>query len=268
MASFNYQEYQNLTKDNQESKQQTTNSNYIGYFNLKTDGEEAIVRFMYDSSAEFNIFTYHHLQVNDKRRKIDCLRNPHDPVDLCPLCASGNKAQRRFFIKLLQYIRQEDGSIKAVPKIWERSDVYATTLNNLFTEYGNISDCVFKVKRNGASGDVNTSYDIMFANPVVYKSEMYVKDTEAFKDFDFFKYIINQKSAEDMMSLVKPKATETQPAQPTQQPSQPTLTQTTSQTTYNQPNYTQPSYNPQPQQYDYNSNQPSDDMRPKRIYNY
>ena len=217
------------------------------------NGEEAVVRFMYDSSSEFNIFTYHHMQIGDKRRKIDCLRNPHDPVELCPLCASGNKAQRRFFIKLLQYVRQEDGTIKAVPKIWERSDVYATTLNNLFNEYGNISDCVFKVKRNGASGDVNTSYDIMFANPVVYKPDMYIKDTEAFKDFDFFKYMINQKSADEMATLIKPKD-QPQPQEQPQTPPSVTPTQST--------------YKPQPE-YNYSTqSQPTEDTRPKRIYNY
>ena len=233
MASFNYNEYQKDT-----NKTQNKPKSNFSYFSLKKNGEEAIVRFMYNSPEDFKLFTVHSVQVNGKWRKIDCLNTPYAPTNPCPLCAQGNKAQRKFFIKLLQYVRDpETNEIKALPKIWERSDKYADTLSNLFNEYGTISDSVFKIKRNGDNGDVNTSYDIMYASPAIYKAELYVKDEDAFKDFDYTKGLIISKPVEELNNLLSSndKQNDTQP-----------LPQNQPQTT----NYTQSNldFNNQPQQ--------------------
>ncbi len=241
MASFNYQDYQN---DRNKTKQTTNNNNYhFSYFNLKKNGEEAIVRFMYDSPNEFNLYTIHTMQIDGKQRKVDCLHTPYDPISSCPICETGSKAQRKIFIKLLQYIKQEDGTIKTVPKIWERSDRYVDTLSNLFNEYGNLSDQVFKIRRNGEAGDTKTSYDIMYANPAIYKPELYVKDTTLFENFDFIKNgIITSKTYEELQDIVnvsQPQPTptstpQTPQYQPSQQPIQP------QQPTHNEYNTTMP----------------------------
>lgn len=210
MASFNYQEFQNQSKPNNQKQQ----GNYVSYFDLKQDGEEAIVRFMYNSPEEFNIFTVHPIQVDGKWRKVDCLNTPHES-DKCPLCMAGNKAQKRFFIKLLHYVKDENGNVKAIPKIWERSTAYVSQLKNLMDEYGPLSDNLFKIKRNGAKGSVDTTYVIMYSSPAAYKPDVYIKDTKPFENFTFNKGFILNKTADEMVNLLNP---ETKQSQPVQQP--------------------------------------------------
>lgn len=201
---FDYQEYQKQQKENQQKQQPNNFNNAFGvdYFDLTNDGDEAIVRFVYSSPSEFELANSHRLQIKGKWRKINCL-NDNYSVDRCPLCTAGNKPEKRFFIKLIQYIRKEDGTIGIQPKIWERSCKYADTLNNLFNEYGNISDCIFKIKRTGAKGDMRTKYDIMYASPAVYKPELYLKDFSSFNNFKLSDYMILSKTAEEMEELLK-----------------------------------------------------------------
>jgi hypothetical protein len=225
---FNYQEYQNQQKENHQKPNNFNNSFNVSYFDLPNDGDEAIVRFVYSSTSEFDLANSHRLQIKGKWRKINCLNDSYS-VDKCPLCSSGNKAEKKFFIKLIQYVRKEDGSIGIQPKIWERSCKYADTLNNLFNEYGNISDCIFKIKRTGAKGDMRTKYDIMYASPAVYKPELYLKDFSGFDNFKISDYIVLSKTAEEMEELLNPV-----PVEETQQ------------TVNNYQNTTQPQYNPTP----------------------
>lgn len=217
---FNYQEYQNQQKSNQQKSNYNNNSG-VGYFSLPNDGDEAIVRFVYSSTLEFDLANIHRLQIKGKWRKVNCLNDAYS-VDKCPLCTSGNKAEKVFFVKLIQYSRKEDGSIEIQPKIWERSCKYADTLNNLFTEYGNISDCIFKIKRTGAKGDMHTKYDIMYASPAIYKPEIYVKDFSSFDNFKISDYMVLSKTSEEMEELLNP--VEEKPTQ-NNQPSQPTYNQ-------------------------------------------
>ena len=70
----------------------TQYSNSVEFFTLANDGDEAIVRFMYDDVSQFNIMTVHSIQVGGKWRKVNCIREPQESTDICPLCASGNNS--------------------------------------------------------------------------------------------------------------------------------------------------------------------------------
>lgn len=175
-----------------------SNSSGIGFFSLADDGDEAIVRILHDSTDSFDIVTVHDIQVGDKRKKIDCLRTLRDPLDKCPFCNAGMKTSQRFYIHLLEYQKDESGNIVVLPRIWERSIQYATTIKNLMDEYGPLSDCVFKIRRNGAKGDLHTTYSIMFGNPNVYKEEFYPKDASAFDEYSVVGNIVASKNADEM----------------------------------------------------------------------
>ena len=213
MGLYSYQDYQKQTNN---TNNQNKSNNYIGYFNLKGNGCEALVKFMYDSPAEFQVADIHPLQINGKWRKISCLNGPHTQ-DQCPLCMAGDKAQKKFFIKLIHYTKDENGNVVATPKIWERSTAYIQKLRNYFDEYGPLSENVFKIRRNGEDGSTETKYDIMYANPMVYKPEIYVK-TNAFDNYDLVKNgVITNKTASEMTAILDP-STAPAPAQaaPTQ----------------------------------------------------
>lgn len=197
-----------------------TNSspNYsVGFFSLKNDGDEAIVRIMHDNTDSFDIVSTHAIQVGGKYRRVNCCRTPYEPVDTCPLCASGNPSQQRFYVHLIQYVRNENGQIVAEPKVWERSLSYATTIKNLIVEYGPLSDILFKIKRNGAAGSMDTTYSIMYASPNMYPEQSYPKVPNAFEGYTAIGTAVLDKSREDLAVYVAEgafPAPQTAPPQP------------------------------------------------------
>ena len=132
----------------------------VGFLTLKNDGDEAIVRFMHDSTESFDILTVHPMRVDGKFGKYSCIRDARDPLDKCPLCKNGTKLENRIYIHLIHYVKDENGNIVAVPKVWERSLAYAKELAGLINEYGPLSDCIFKIKRNGAVKSMDTTYQV------------------------------------------------------------------------------------------------------------
>lgn len=103
MAQISYADYEQAVN----SPSNKTEGNRVGYFNLKNDQDEAIVRFAYSSSQEFDLVGVHTIKVGNAYRKINCLRTPHDPLEVCPLCASGAKTASKFFVKLIEYVKDE-----------------------------------------------------------------------------------------------------------------------------------------------------------------
>lgn len=180
-----------------------SNENGFGFFSLKNNGDEAIVRIMHDTVDSFDIVAVHSIEVNGKYRKINCLRNdPREPLENCPLCASGSKLENRFFIHLIQYDKLQDGSIVPSAKIWERSFSYAKRLASMIQEYGPLSDCLFKIKRNGEAKSMDTTYDIMFANPQVYRPELFPKVDNLFKNYTTIGSIVLDKNYDEITQFM------------------------------------------------------------------
>lgn len=183
--------------------QSTNNSNNVGFFTLKNDGDEAIVRIMHDSTADFDIITCHPVKVGDKFRKVNCIRDPRDPMDNCPLCANGAQIQQRFFIHMIQYEKDAQGQVTAKPVVWERAaGDYGVKLKTLIEEYGPLSDVVFKIRRNGKAGDMNTTYEILFGNPSIYRPDLYPKKPELFEGYSACGTIVIDRDYNDIAQFV------------------------------------------------------------------
>lgn len=189
------------------------------YFSLRNDGDEAIVRIMYDSTADFDLLTIHPTEIDGRKKSINCLRDAHDPMEKCPFCANNRALKKRIFVRLLEYTREPDGSIKVEPKIWERPATLANTLANLISEYGPLSDSIFKIKRSGVAGSTETTYNFMYGPPQIYKPEIYPKKTELFEGFKVLGRFALDKSAEDMNYFIQngvfPQKAPQQPQAPT-----------------------------------------------------
>lgn len=179
------------------------NGDGIGYFGLKNDGDEGIVRILHDSSDDFDIVVAHNVKIGDKYRKVNCLCDPCDHPSVCPLCASDNKPQYRFFVHMIQYVQDERGQIVAKPVVWERSaKQISAKLNSMIQEYGPLSQSIFKIRRNGAAGSKDTTYEIMYANPNIYKPELYPMLPDAFKNYNTLGYKVLDKNAEEMRAFL------------------------------------------------------------------
>lgn len=190
MGQISYEQATNIAA-------QENNGFSVGFFTLRNDGDEAIVRFMHDSTASFDLVASHTISIDGKYRKVNCLRDPRDPMEKCPFCNSGIKVENRFYIRLIQYT-VENGNIVPSAKIWERSLSYANKLATLINEYGPLSDCIFKIKRCGAAGSMDTTYEIMFASPQVYPPQAYPKAPQLFDDYKIIGGLVMDKSYEDM----------------------------------------------------------------------
>ena len=178
----------------------------VGYFNtLKDDGDEAVVRFAYHNVDEFDLITIHTIEMGGKWRKVSCLRNSaQDPIQNCPFCEAGERLATKFYVKLVEYTRDDNGNIVSQAKVWERPLSFAKMLKSYFDEYGDISEYVFKIKRHGAKGSMQTTYDIVLANPNVYKPELYSKDFSAFSTLDLSKHSYYIMSKEEMAEYLDP----------------------------------------------------------------
>ena len=202
MAKVNFN---NMQDDSAYSTSNNPGSD-VGFFTLRNDNDEAIVRFMCDSIDDFEILTVHDIQIAGKFRKVNCIRDFNDPIDKCPLCASGTKINQRFFIKMIQYDKTTDaaGNVVITPKamIWERSTQYAKTLKSYLDNYGPLSDIICKIIRHGKAGDMQTTYEIVpNLNKTIYRDEVYVKDVNIFGDFTAFGTIVMDRTYDEIMQF-------------------------------------------------------------------
>ena len=177
------------------------NGKYVGYFSLKNDKDEAIVRIMHDTPDDFDFVPVHPATIAGKFANVGCLRGPNDPLDMCPMCEAGNRFSLRMYIHLIQYTTDEQGQVVAQAKVWDRSSSYARTLVNFMNEYGPLSDMLFKIKRNGKAGSTDTTYDIMPASTKIYTEDRYVKDTSLFEDYTALGNAVKVKTFEEMMQV-------------------------------------------------------------------
>lgn len=195
MARFSTADY--------EYQRSSSTTNRVTFFGLKGDGDEAIVRFAYTSPDELEVFTVHNVKAGNAYRRVNCLRGPKESVDKCPLCKSGSNIQYKMLVKLIEYVTDESGVVTPTPRVWERPTSFIKVLRSIFEEYGDIGSCIFKIKRHGERGDVTTSYDVLFANPAIYKPEVFVRDFSGFDNYSPLGYTILDKSAEDMEAYLQ-----------------------------------------------------------------
>ena len=188
-----------------ERETNNTPNGSFDFFSLKNDGDEAIVRIMHDNTESFNIFAVHNnVFVDGKRRNLNCIRDPRDPLDKCPFCASGHNTVYKMYIYMSQYYQDPTtGAIASKPVVWERSLTYATKLKTLIDEYGPLSDSIFKIKRNGAAGSMETTYDILYCNPKVYNDQSYPKPNgDSFNSIKILGTMVLNKTADEMRAYL------------------------------------------------------------------
>ena len=169
MSNFTYAQYQDTIAKAQAGS--TANNVKVGFFKLKNDKDEALVRINVSAMEDLQFATVHQLGAAQKWMKISC----HNPVgsygDNCPLCsavAAGNtsigKASKKVYIQMLVSYKDPvtNQFSAAVPVIWERPAGFAREIANLLRDYGSLKERVFKVIRNGAAGSMQTTYSIAY----------------------------------------------------------------------------------------------------------
>ena len=211
MANFSYSDYQNVIAKAQNNT--ATNNVKVGFFKLKNDQDEALVRINVKSMEDLQFATVHQLGAAQKWMKVGCLNPVGSYSDNCPLCsavANGNtsigKAAKKVFVVFVQMmVSYKDNATgqfaAAIPVIWERPAGFAAEIASKLRDYGPLTDRVFKITRNGAAGDTKTTYPINYV-PVYDKPEAVPADFSAFANFNIAKHSFWEKSVEDINTFL------------------------------------------------------------------
>lgn len=121
---------------------------YRGLFILRNHGDFADVIFLYRNLDDVLIADTHYVKSADYSGYVHCCGRG------CPACAKGLRVQSKLFIPLYN---KTTGRIE----FWDRSIKFENQLNtDVFLRCDNPSNYTFRIIRNGAAGDINTTYQI------------------------------------------------------------------------------------------------------------
>lgn len=206
-GQFTYQDYFNSVQNAQNNASQGPK---VGFFKLKDDGDEALVRINLGTVEELQFAAVHTLNVAGKWMKVSCL-SPFG-TGSCPLCTSANggnsavsKAGKKVYVQMLAAYRDKaTGAFSApVPVIWERPAGFSKDLANKLRDYGNLREVLLKVTRNGVAGDMKTTYSLDYAVPTVFKPELVPADFSAFANFNIAKHSYWEKTPEEIVAFLQ-----------------------------------------------------------------
>lgn len=122
------------------------------FFSLKNHKDTAKVRFMYESVEDIDGYALHEVEVDGRKRYVNCLREYDDPIENCPLCAAKIRVIPKLFILLYDEDSQE-------VKIWDRGRTFFDRLEGLCNRYDPLVSTVFEIERNGKPNDPGTKYE-------------------------------------------------------------------------------------------------------------
>ena len=178
---------------------------------LKNDGDSVVVRFPYHSMNDIKFETTHTVTFPGDKfgKRVRC------EGDGCPLCKQGVKLDTRFFVKAIVYVTDPTtGNVNLVPAIWDRPAAFADIdLKNLIQEYDDLTEHLFKIKRNGSGLDTRYTISIIM-NKTVYNPSVYKADFSGLDAIDPVKILT--KTVEQYMKALNPSAEkeESAPVQP------------------------------------------------------
>lgn len=127
------------------------------FFTLKDDGDVARVRFMYNSMEDVIGYAVHEVEIDGKKRYVNCLRSYNEPKSKCPFCNANSFQRAKLYIPMYDIDEDE-------VKIWERGKNFFAKMSSICARYSNANTPLvahtFDVERRGKKGDTSTTYEI------------------------------------------------------------------------------------------------------------
>lgn len=127
-----------------------------GFFSLANDKDTARVRFMYNGIEDLQGYAVHEVEVDGRKRYVNCLREYNEPIDNCPFCAANRFQVAKLYIPL--YVLDENGNGEI--KLWERGKKFIAKMTSICSRFPNLVSHIFEIERNGKKGDQSTTYEI------------------------------------------------------------------------------------------------------------
>lgn len=117
-------------------------------FILRNDGDYADVVFLYKSTNDVLVADTHYIKSADYSGYVHCCERG------CPACANNIRVQTKLFIPLYNF---NSGKVE----FWDRTMRFEPQLmKDVFENYPDPSQYVFRITRHGVPNDVNTTYEI------------------------------------------------------------------------------------------------------------
>lgn len=156
-----------------------------GYFSLKNDKDVARVRFMYNGIDDVEGYAVHQVEIDDKKRYVNCLREYNEPKDKCPFCRENKFTTAKLFIPI--YNIDQDRV-----QVWERGKKFISKISSICARYPDVVSHVFEIERNGKPGETSTTYEIY----EISKDDTTLEDLP--EQNDVLGTLVLDKSADDM----------------------------------------------------------------------
>ena len=167
------------------------------FFLLRNDGDFADVIFLYRSRDDELVGPTHYIKSEDYSGYVQCLGKG------CPACKKGIRVQTKLFIPLYNI---ETGEIQ----FWDRSMRFESQLEqSVFKYFPNPSECVFRITRHGAAGDVNTTYQIQAIGKNTIKSYAQILAENNAKSPDYFDMVCKEFSASELQNMLNENSSST-----------------------------------------------------------
>lgn len=130
------------------SVQNYNEERYKNLFVLRDDKDYADVIFLYQNYSQVMMADVHYIKSGEYNGYVQCTGAG------CPACAKNIRVQNKLFIPLYNI---KAGEIQ----FWDRTMKFEPQLSrDVFSRFPNPSEFVFRITRNGAAGDINTTYSI------------------------------------------------------------------------------------------------------------
>lgn len=134
------------------SVEQFNDDRYKNLFRITDDKKSADVVFLYRSKADMLVADVHYIKSADYSGYVHCCGEG------CPACKKGIRVQTKLFIPVYN-IYKNNG--KGAIEFWDRTMRFEPQFEkDVFDNFPDPSEFVFRVTRHGVAGDVNTTYSI------------------------------------------------------------------------------------------------------------
>lgn len=170
-----------------------------GMFLLRDNGDYADVVFMYQKAEDVLVADTHYVKSADYSGYVHCCGRG------CPACAKGIRVQTKLFIPLYNI---KEGEIQ----FFDRTMRFEPQLNKeVFANYPNPSEYVFRITRNGVAGDVNTTYSIMAVGKNTMPFAQILADNNA-KFPEYYENICRDISSDDLYKMLNSSSSDAVPS--------------------------------------------------------
>lgn len=163
---------------------------YGGFFLLKNDGDYKDVVLLYQNIEDVLVASTHYIKSENYSGYVHCIGKG------CPACQKGIRVQNKLFIPL--YDIEADEVV-----FWDRSARFENSILPIFDSYPNPSEFIFRITRNGAAGDVNTSYDITARYKNTLKSYATILAEKNIKLPDYYETVCREVLDADLRSMLQ-----------------------------------------------------------------